>query len=105
MNECIYFLLGEDEYRAAVADGQLARESLLSEGFLHASPKNQLARVANKHYGEVDKLLVMVVAVDRLSAELKWERAAGSLYPHLYGPLNMDAVTEVVPFEQFVLTS
>ena len=28
-------------------------------------------------------------------AEIRWEPAAGSLYPHIYRPLNLDAVVEV----------
>jgi uncharacterized protein (DUF952 family) len=27
-----------------------------------------------------------------VTAEIRWEPATGGLYPHIYGPLNMNAV-------------
>jgi uncharacterized protein (DUF952 family) len=37
----------------------------------------------------------------RLMSPLRWESPPGSdeTFPHLYGPLNLDAVIEVVPLE------
>ena len=40
---------------------------------------------------------LLVVVVDRISPDLKWEPAGDDLYPHVYGPLNMDAVAKMVP--------
>jgi len=97
----IYFLISRAEYQQAMTNGHLVRESLSSEGFLHASPKEQLKRVAEKHYRQVDDLCVMVVECQKVHSEIKWESAAGGLYPHIYGPLNMDSVSELVAFDQF----
>jgi uncharacterized protein (DUF952 family) len=33
----------------------------------------------------------------KLKAELRWESADADLFPHLYGPLNLDAVTQARP--------
>ena len=96
----IYFLIGEAEYQQAKNNGQLIRDSLDTEGFLHAAPKSQLVRLAGKHYRDVENLQVMIVAVDKLDCELKWEPATGGLYPHLFGPLSMDAVVDVVSFDE-----
>jgi uncharacterized protein (DUF952 family) len=92
----IYLLVSEAEHLVAAADGELLRPSLESEGFLHASPADQLTRVANKFYTDTLGTRVLVVALDRIAAELRWEPATGGLYPHIYGPLNMDAVDRVV---------
>ena len=100
----IYFLIGEQEYNQAKLTGKLVRESLESEGFLHACPKNQLGRLATKHYSKVENLKVMVVDVAKLEGELKWEPATGGLYPHLFAPLNLDAVVDVVAFDEMDLS-
>jgi uncharacterized protein (DUF952 family) len=40
-------------------------------------------------------LLVLEVATAQLTSPLKWEQATdvGDEFPHIYGPLNADAVT------------
>jgi uncharacterized protein (DUF952 family) len=32
----------------------------------------------------------------KLKAELRWESADNDLFPHLYGPLNLDAIVSAV---------
>jgi uncharacterized protein (DUF952 family) len=93
----IYLLSSRKDYEAAIDNGNLYRDSLDVEGFIHASPQNQLTRVANKYYKSVNDLLVVVLDVKKIKPEVKWEKAAGGLYPHIYGPLNMDSVVDVTP--------
>lgn len=95
----IYLLMGQAEYQHAKVAGALTRSSLDSEGFIHACAKSQLARVSNKHYVNVADLLVLSVQKDKVSVEIKWEPATGGLYPHIYGPMNMDAVVNVESFQ------
>jgi uncharacterized protein (DUF952 family) len=91
----IYLLSSEAEYQQAHDNGSLVRDSLQSEGFIHASPRSQLNRIANKYYKEKALPLILVVDKKLISPQLKWEPATGGLYPHIYGPLNMNAVTKV----------
>lgn len=93
----IYLLISDADYRAAVEKGTLYEDSLETQGFIHASPADQLTRVANKYYLDVEDVRVMVVTTAQVDAIVKWEPATGGLYPHIYGPLNMDAVDYVVP--------
>lgn len=93
-----YFYLLEDRetYDAAVESGFLVRDDLLTEGFIHSSPANQLTRVANKHYMDVDDLVCGLVRKERVLATIKYEPATAGIYPHIFGPLNMDAIDTVV---------
>ena len=94
MSAPIYILCPPAVHEAAMACGTYQPESLVSEGFIHASPAHQLTRVANKYYGQHAELRVLTVDPTQLTAELKWETiSTGDQYPHIYGPLNMDAVT------------
>ena len=78
------------EYRAA---------SLASEGFIHCSTPAQVAVTANRFYHGQQGLVLLVIDAGRLTSEVRYEAADGSLFPHLYGPLNLDAVVEVRAFE------
>ncbi len=68
----------------------------LRDGFIHFSSAAQVAETAAKHFaGEADLLLVRVDAA-RLGDRLKWEPSrGGALFPHLYGDLDLKAVTQV----------
>ncbi len=97
LNPFIYLLSSQAEINHANETGELIRDSLDTEGFIHASPRAQLNRVANKYYKTVGSPLVVVLAVDKISVPVKWEPATGGLYPHIFGPLNMSAVEKIVP--------
>ena len=67
----IYLLSSKKDYEEALKTNVLTRDSLQSEGFIHASPKNQLTRVANKHYKDVSELLVLVVELKKVSVVVR----------------------------------
>jgi uncharacterized protein (DUF952 family) len=92
----IYLLESAENLEAAFAAGNLVRDDLKNEGFIHASPADQLTRVANKFYRQVEHLRCAVVEKAKVRSEVKYEPATGGLYPHIYGPLNMDAVVRVI---------
>lgn len=96
----IYVVSSHAEYDTSMASGVLVRDSLETDGFIHASPKSQLDRVANKFYKDVEQAQILVVEKAKLTPELKWEPATGGLYPHIYGPMNMDAVVKIVPIAE-----
>ena len=96
---------------AAAADWAQAREageyrlstrglSLAEVGFIHASAAHQVAPVANALYGDATGLVVLVIDAGRVGAPIRYERVPGSAdpFPHIYGPLNADAVVQVLPF-------
>ena len=75
------------DYRAA---------SLGSEGFIHCSYAGQVAASANRFYAAAERLLLLVIDPARLRSPLEAEPAgSGELFPHVHGPINRDAVTEV----------
>ena len=76
-------------------------ESLASEGFIHFSRWSQLAATAGRYYAGVPDLVVLVVdavALDDLRVELS--PSTGETFPHLYGPLPVSAVVEVMPLDE-----
>jgi uncharacterized protein (DUF952 family) len=102
--ETIYHITQRDVWTAAQAAGEYVAESLGQEGFIHASTREQVVETANLLYAGRDGLVLLCIDEEKLTAPLK--RAApvnagdrdGELFPHIYGPLNLDAVTEVMDF-------
>ncbi|EWH09425.1 hypothetical protein DS2_12864 [Catenovulum agarivorans DS-2] len=97
MDPYIYLLSSEAEYKQALASGQFVRDSLQTEGFIHASPKSQLSRVANKFYKKTEQPIIIELDKKLITSEVKWEPATGGLYPHIFGPINIDSVYKVIP--------
>ena len=99
VNERIYHLALESDWLAAQAAGEyristLGR-TLEQEGFLHASREDQWRGVKARFYADVPESLVLLeIDPARLTSELRIEEVpeAGDSFPHIYGPLNLDAV-------------
>jgi len=73
------------------------------EGFIHATKGDELLiRVANRVYPEFpEELLLLVIDEGKIKSEVKYEEAKdGKLYPHIYGPLNTDAIVSVKRMEK-----
>jgi uncharacterized protein (DUF952 family) len=108
----IYHIAARGSLMEAQRSGEYRSESLAGEGFIHFSGQHQVLEVANRFYGDRHGLVLLAVDTSRLRAELKYEppvhpAAAGApsaaasdqLFPHLYGPLNLDAIVTVYDFE------
>ena len=56
--------------------------------------------VANAYYQGVPDLVLLVIDPERVRPELRYEHVPGQdrPYPHIYGPLNADAVLAARPF-------
>ncbi|WP_128434586.1 DUF952 domain-containing protein [Streptomyces cyaneus] len=77
--------------------------TLREEGFIHCSTRAQLPSVAAFLYGSYDgpeELVVLVVDPARLGVPLKYEapEPGGEEFPHVYGPIPVDAVVDVEPW-------
>ncbi|HWC91034.1 MAG TPA: DUF952 domain-containing protein [Pirellulales bacterium] len=90
--DTIFVFITSRDFEHACQAGFYRPASLAADNFIHASPRNQLIRVANKFYASAADLRLLHIDPGRVTAEIRWEPATGGLYPHIYGPLNMDAV-------------
>lgn len=94
----IFHIVEKVKWAEAQKNGAYGPESLASEGFIHLSTKHQLKATAERYYKGNGGLAVLKVDVGRLKSPLKYENTKGGeeLFPHLYGALNLDAVTQIV---------
>jgi uncharacterized protein (DUF952 family) len=96
---------------ATAADWEAARRTgtyttstygvpLADEGFIHASRGDQWQGVRDRYYGLVtEPLLLLAIDPNRLSAPVVEESPPGTeeTFPHIYGPIDPDAVVRVIP--------
>ncbi len=99
MAEIIYHMCRRQEWQAAEAAGVYRGSSQdAADGFIHFSTAAQLAASAAKHRAGQRDLVLIAVDAAMLGRSLKWEPARdGALFPHLYGPLPIEAVRWVEP--------
>lgn len=98
----IHHITTRPEWDAALAEGAYRADTLASEGFIHASTREQVLGVANARFRGAPYLVLLVIDPERLSAELRWEESEPGQppFPHIYGPLDVDAVVNVVSFPE-----
>jgi uncharacterized protein (DUF952 family) len=68
------------------------------DGFIHFSGKSQLAGTLARHYAGREGLVLLAVDAAALGEALRWEVSrGGEKFPHLFGPLEKDAVVKTWP--------
>lgn len=99
----IYHMLPQAEWDAQYAGqegAQYRAASLQDEGFIHCTGELELlVIVANHFYRPIEgPFVVLEINEEQIEAAVRWEAADSHLFPHIYGPLNLNAVTRVFPF-------
>lgn len=93
----IYHVVAKNQWEQALLQGYYEAPSLAIEGFIHLSMQNQVQGVLERYYQGQKDLLLLHVDESKLTATLKYEIAPSinESFPHLFGPLNLDAVVNV----------
>jgi uncharacterized protein (DUF952 family) len=101
----ILHILRRAEWDDASLHGEYRPPSLDAEGFIHCSTVGQVAATANIFFNGATDLLLLQIDERKLLAELKYEVPATSddersrtPFPHIHGPLNLDAVVTAIEF-------
>ena len=94
MTQIIYKICPLPLWREAEKAGRFAGAPVdVADGFIHFSTATQAPETAQKHFAGQSDLLLVAVDGARLGDALKYEPSrGGALFPHLYGPLGLDAV-------------
>lgn len=97
------------EWDSARTRGSYRTAAFGQDGFIHCSTLAQAVATANRFFHGQRDLVLLHIDERKLIAPLRYESAAApagseeaepraGLFPHLYGELNLDAVTEVLEF-------
>jgi uncharacterized protein (DUF952 family) len=97
----VFHLAEPAAWDAAQAIGRVVPASLEREGFVHCSTLDQLVGTIERHFSDASELLLLQLAVDRLGPDLRWEESRpGEVYPHLYRPIDVDEIDDVVRWQR-----
>lgn len=90
----IYKICPAPLWREAEAAGVFKGAGIdLADGYIHFSTADQVAETAALHFTGIDDLVLVAVDGEKLGEALRYEAArSGDLFPHLYAPLDPEAV-------------
>lgn len=93
-----YKILTTEEFAQFRSDGFFKGSPVdIKDGYIHLSTQEQAAETAAKHFSGQDNLVLAMIDLVPLGEHLKWEESrGGQLFPHLYSPLPLGAVTKHV---------
>lgn len=99
----IYHITTRQEWNKAKEKGFYVAPSLQTEGFIHCSEAQQVDGVLRRYYQGKNGLLKLTIDIRKLNSELRYELAPSinENFPHVYGPINIDAVIEVKEIESY----
>jgi len=94
----IYHLTPADYFNSLPADQPYVPREFGRDGFIHCTKgEERLLLVADTIYRRVPgDFLALVIDEGKLKSPLKYENVGGIMFPHIYGPLNRDAIVRVV---------
>lgn len=74
--------------------------TLAEEGFIHAAYREQVADVYDEFFADVTEPLVLLhIEPSRLTSPVREDRVGDRVFPHVYGPLNRQAVVDAQPLD------
>ncbi len=106
----ILHIASRDAWEDALATGEYRTETLDIDGFIHCSTALQVLKVAERYYCGQEDLMLLCIDRKKVAPMLKYEPPVSpssfepspadtiDLYPHIYGPLNLEAVVMAVEF-------
>lgn len=97
----IYHITTERRWYDTKRQSQYGAEFFQLEGFIHCSDANQVVRVANRLFKNIQGLILLHIEAELLDPRLVYENLEGGseLFPHVYGPINLNAIVCVSSFK------
>lgn len=94
----IYHITTKAAWKEAIERGSYSTPSLTEEGFIHCSQEEQIDGVLERYFSGQHDLVKLIIDTDKLDVRFvfEWSPSTSDTFPHVYGPINLDAVKEVV---------
>ncbi|EDX86664.1 conserved hypothetical protein [Synechococcus sp. PCC 7335] len=98
----LFHIVESTNWAAAKERGMYEPDSLAAEGFIHLSKEQQVSGTVERFYKGRSDLVILEIDPKLLQASLCYDQVPGhGVFPHLYGPLNLEAVVRVWTIDSF----
>lgn len=100
--QTIFHILPGGDWEKAKKNGIYTPPSLEAEGFIHCSTRAQVINTANNYFKDQSNLLLLWIDAENVQFPIRYEDllGEGTLFPHIYGQLNLDAVVRASPLRR-----
>ena len=93
----LYHVVNETYWNTYEKSEMYYSETFEAENFIHLSEASQVKGVLERYYKNQDNLLILFIEKEKLTSELIYEKATNDEYfPHLYGGLNINAISKII---------
>ena len=98
-SEFIYHVTTKHSWEEALLKQSYIPTDFEKDGFIHCSIERQIEGVLERFYQGQTGLVKLKIEKVKVQRPVLFELAEdlNELFPHIYGPLNLDSVVEVIP--------
>ncbi len=96
-SEYIYHVTTKKEWEQGKLNNEYKPAGYDQEGFIHCSIEKQVTGVLDRFYKGQTGLVKLKIEKAKVQRPVLFELAADldELFPHIYGPLNIDSIVDV----------
>jgi uncharacterized protein (DUF952 family) len=97
----IYHIATQTDWQNAIAQGFYTPEAFAAEGFIHACKAEQMEGVFDRYYKNKKGLIILHIDERFLKPPhtFVFVESSNDEFPHIFGPLNLEAVVEATILE------
>jgi uncharacterized protein (TIGR00299 family) protein len=97
-DDSLLHIVGGGRWREFEAAEAYTHPSLEDTGFVHLSPAHRVVGVAQYNHADETDPRLLVIDPDAVTAEIRYEEMPSGAFPHCYGPIDADAIVDVLDF-------
>jgi len=91
----IAHICNKHDWEKALKEGSFRSDSLEDESFIHCCRPEQIYDVADRFYKGEHDLIVLWIDTIKVQSEIQFEESDDDIFPHVYGPIDLDAVVRI----------
>lgn len=98
----IFHIVSPKDWEEGTQEGVFRTTTLEKEGFIHCCKEDQIHFVQRNWFLSQNMLLLISIDTDKLDNPPVFEKSEANedAFPHIYGPINLDAVVDIQPLNE-----